>query len=82
MERKVKTVARQHTTSIGIQQGIQFLRFLSPGLQWKYKHFCGPLLNSKNHKGECSMSLYVVFPEPNYTSICSLTSGIHKHKFG
>lgn len=31
-----KTVARQHTTSVGIQQGIQFLRFVSPGLQWKY----------------------------------------------
>lgn len=32
-EREVKTVARQHTTSVGIQQDIQVWRFLSPGLQ-------------------------------------------------
>lgn len=33
MRREVKTVARQHTTAVRIQQGIQVLRFLSPGLQ-------------------------------------------------
>lgn len=31
-KRGVKTVARQHTTSVEIQQRIQFLRFLSPRL--------------------------------------------------
>lgn len=72
-ERKVKTVARQHTTYRRIWQGIQFLRFRSPGLLWKYNISSTSAVPSfKNHKGVQSAS----------TPHCFLPAGTHTLKLG
>lgn len=65
-----ETVARQHKTYTRIWQGIHFffLRFLSPGLQWKYSISSTPVFPYfENHKAT----------ERTHLLCCFLAAGSH-----
>lgn len=77
---KVKTVARQHTTYIRVQQGIKFWDFCLQGYSGNTTiSSTAALLSFKNHEGLYSKSLRVVFPEQNDTSFAA---GIHTLELG